>query len=216
MAVTIDLVRHATSTWVKEASASPVPLFGGRMDNIPLADPEGRDEAAELGRYGCRNGIRPTLVVSSTARRALQTYQFSAPELRCRLVAVRDRRLVEMSWGRWTGQPWSIASTDTVKQAKARLGFGFTPPAGESFDTVRARVMKSILEHAQNAPDGSHIWMYTHRNAIKAVVRQWMSEWTPANISAAALDVASLTRLRYERGRLSLVFFNQPTLSGLR
>lgn len=212
MVVTIDLVRHATSTWVKEASKSPVPLFGGRMDDIPLADPEGRDEAAALGRYGRQHGIMPTYVVSSTARRCLQTYQFCAPELRCRVVAVRDKRLVEMGWGRWSRQPRSIASTPNVKREMAERGFGFTPPGGESFCTVRARVRASVLEHAQSVPDGSHIWMFTHRNAIKALIQPSMPEWTPANISAVGLDVVSLTRLVYDDGRLKLAFFNRPTL----
>jgi broad specificity phosphatase PhoE len=216
MAVTIDLVRHATSAWVKEASASPVPLFGGRMDRVPLADPEGRDEAAELGRYGCQHGIRPTLVVSSIALRALQTHQFSSPELGIHLVAVRDARLVEMSWGQWTRRPRSIADRASVRRARERLGFAFAPPGGESYNAVRNRAMRALLEYAKQAPDGSHIWVHTHRNVIKAVVRPWMTEWTPANIAAVGVEVASLTRLRYSGGKLELVFFNRPTLSGLR
>ncbi|HKX24017.1 MAG TPA: histidine phosphatase family protein [Candidatus Saccharimonadales bacterium] len=213
MAVVIDLVRHATSTWVEEADASPVKLFGGRMDEVPLSIPRGRQEALRLGCYGRANGIRPTLVVSSTAVRALETHEFSAPSLRISQRVTPDPRLVEMSWGRWTRQPRSIADTDRVRAARRRLGFDFAPPGGDSYNSVRDRALPAIMEHASRASNGSHIWVHTHRNVIKAIVRQWRPEWSPVSISEVGLDVVSLTRLRYHRGRLELVFFNRPTLT---
>lgn len=213
MAVIIDLVRHATSEWVEEANASAVKLFGGRMDEVPLSIPRGRQEAIKLGCYGRANGIRPTLVVSSTATRALQTHEFSAPTLGISQRVQPDARLVEMSWGRWTRQPRSIADTDAVRRARARLGFAFAPPGGDSYDTVRDRALPAIMDYARGARDGSHIWVHTHRNVIKALVRQWMPTWTPGTISEVGLDVVSLTRLRYNSGRLELVFFNRRTLT---
>lgn len=212
MSVIIDLVRHATSTWVAEADASPIKRFGGRMDEVPLSIPQGRQEAALLGRYARQHGIRPTLVVSSTAVRALQTHEFSAPEMGIGQEVVRDSRLVEMSWGRWERQPRSVADTDEVRRARVRLGFGFAPPGGDSYDSVRARALPAIMEHARGARPGSHIWVHTHRNVIKAIVRSWMPEWTPGTISEVGLGVVSLTRLQYQGGRLSLVFFDRRTL----
>jgi broad specificity phosphatase PhoE len=211
--IVIDLVRHATSTWVEEANASSVKRFGGRMDDVPLSIPRGRQEASRLGCYGRAHGIRPTLVVSSTATRALQTHEFSAPQLRISQRVVRDDRLVEMSWGRWERQPRSIANTDEVRAARRRLGFGFAPPGGDSYDSVEARAVPAIIEHASRAPDGSHIWVHTHRNVIKAIVKRWMPKWTPSNISEVDLAVVSLTRLHYQQGRLELVFFGLPTLT---
>lgn len=213
MTVIIDLVRHARSTWVDEAEASSVKLFGGRMDDVPLSVPQGRLEAMRLGCWAKAQGIRPTLVVSSTAVRALQTHEFSAPTLGISQRVRRDPRLVEMSWGRWERQPRSIANTDKVRRARARLGFGFAPPGGDSYDMVEARAVPAILEHARSVPNGSHIWVHTHRNVIKAVVKQWMPHWTPGSISEIGLDVVSLTRLRYRRGGLELVFFGRPTLT---
>lgn len=210
--VIIDLVRHATSEWVEEANASSVKRFGGRMDEVPLSIPRGRQEATRLGCYAKAEGIRPTLVVSSTAIRALQTHEFSAPAMGIRLAVRRDPRLVEMSWGRWERQPRSIANTSAVRAARQRLGFGFAPPGGDSYDMVEARAVPAIIEHARSVPDRSHIWVHTHRNVIKAIVKQWMP-WTPDNISEVGLDVVSLTRLRYRRGQLELVFFNRPTLT---
>jgi broad specificity phosphatase PhoE len=213
MAVIIDLVRHATSTWVEEADASAVKRFGGRMDEVPLSIPRGRQEAMRLGCYGKAHGIRPTLVVSSTAVRARETHEFSAPQLGISQRVRLDPRLVEMSWGRWERQPRSIANTEAVREARRRLGFRFAPPGGDSYDMVRDRALPAVLEHARSASDGSHLWIHTHRNVIKALLRSWMPEWTPSTISEVGLDVVSLTRLRYHRGRLDLVFFNRPTLT---
>lgn len=212
MAVTIDLVRHATSTWVEEADRDSVKRFGGRMDEVPLSIPRGRQEATQLGCYARAHGIRPTLVVSSTATRALQTHEFSAPAMGISPAVVREPRLVEMSWGKWERQPRTVADTDAVRRARARLGFDFAPPDGDSYNSVRERALAAILEHASRARHGDHIWFHTHRNVIKAVVRQWKPQWTPTTISEVGLGVVSLTRLRYERGRLSLVFFNRRTL----
>ncbi len=213
MAVIIDLVRHATSTAVEAAEASLIKEFGGRRNEVPLSIPRGRTEAMRLGCYAKAAGIRPTLVVSSTAVRALQTHEFSAPTLGISSRVVEDPRLVEMSWGDWEGKPRSIANTDRVRRARARLGFGFAPPNGDSYDMVEARAVPAIIEHADSVPNRSHIWVHTHRNVIKAVVKQWMPHWTPSTISEVDVDVVSLTRLRYSRGRLELVFFNRPTLT---
>ncbi len=210
MAVIIDLIRHGESEWVKRAEAMPVKVFGGRMNEVPLSE-TGRGQAFHLGLYAVRNGIRPTHFVSSVATRALETHDFSAQGMHRRVQVAPEAGLVEMDWGDWTRMPRTVAETKAVKRARAKLGFGFAPPRGESFDMVRARALPVILGHAKRAGSG-HVWVHTHRNVIKAVVRQWFSGWTPDNISDVPLDVVSLTRLRYSGGKLELVFFNQPTL----
>ena len=66
------LLRHAKSDW-----ADP-----DRADADRPLSPRGRRVAPVLGRYMRREGLIPALALSSTARRALETWELLAPALK--------------------------------------------------------------------------------------------------------------------------------------
>lgn len=177
------------------------------MDYVDL-DEVGRGQARHLRVYAGAHGIHPTHYVVSPAARTRSTHSLSAPGI----VATLDERLVELTWGEWEGELRSIANRPEVVRARRLQGFGFRPPGGESYADVRHRALEAIRAHAGRAPHGSHIWIHTHRNVIKAIVYRWMG-WTPESILEVGPDVVSLTRLVYEGGQLSLVFYNRSTLA---
>ena len=65
------LLRHAKSSWDDE-------LLGDH--ERPLA-PRGRKAAARIARWAAANGLRPDLVLCSTAVRARATLEIVLPEL---------------------------------------------------------------------------------------------------------------------------------------
>jgi phosphohistidine phosphatase len=66
------LLRHAKSAW-----ADP-----DRVDADRPLSPRGRRAAPALGRYMRREGLTPGLALSSTARRAEETWELLAPALK--------------------------------------------------------------------------------------------------------------------------------------
>ena len=66
------LLRHAKSDW-----ADP-----DRVDADRPLSPRGRRAAPALGRYMRREGLIPAFALSSTARRAEETWELLAPALR--------------------------------------------------------------------------------------------------------------------------------------
>jgi broad specificity phosphatase PhoE len=212
MATIVELIRHATSTWVKEADNSPVPLFGGRMNNVGLSKEEGFAEATQLGVFGKRNGISPTLYVSSPAKRTIQTHYVSALEMTGMTIPPQiNSQFQEMSWGAWERRPRSIADAPQIVRERERFGFDFAPPGGESYAMVGRRAMSALMELVRWVPDGSYIWVHTHKNVILSAVRPWMG-WGPMQISSVKVGVVSRTRFRYQGGKLELISFNQPSI----
>ncbi len=69
------LLRHAKSDW----NHPDLP------DDERGLSPRGRQAAAAMGRYMRREGLTPALAVSSTARRALETWELLAPELKAEI-----------------------------------------------------------------------------------------------------------------------------------
>lgn len=68
---TLVLLRHGT--------AAPAPPQG--PDRLRVLTPQGRDEAARIGRWMAAQGIRPDQVVASTAPRAAETARIVVPLL---------------------------------------------------------------------------------------------------------------------------------------
>jgi len=66
------LLRHAKSDW-----ADP-----DRVDAERPLSARGRRAAPRMGRYMCRQGLIPALALSSTARRAKETWELLAPLLK--------------------------------------------------------------------------------------------------------------------------------------
>nr|WP_194303289.1 histidine phosphatase family protein [Acetobacter estunensis] len=87
---------------------------------------------------------------------------FVSPLTRCRLPAewiaaqgiVRvfpDDRLMELDFGEWEGQPWSLVPREKLDEWAGDLA-GFTPPGGESGNSLIARVTEFWRERLPDGP----------------------------------------------------------------
>jgi broad specificity phosphatase PhoE len=208
------LLRHAESKWVEYARTLPrgQERFGGRMNDVELSG-LGWRQAALGGGYMRRQRIRPTHYISSPATRAKQTHEgvqggmgIKPPT---RLTIIDE--LQEMTWGDWEGQLRSVAREPMWAAERARLGYDFCPPNGESYNMVRARVLPALRGVARQVPDGSLVCVHTHQNVIKSLVYPWM-RWTHDQAMAASLGVVSLTAIDFEQGDFTLGFYNRQTL----
>jgi broad specificity phosphatase PhoE len=207
---TLDLIRHAESDWVATANASPVPLFGGRMNKVDLSE-AGVDQAVRLGKYARGQNIRPHGFFSSPAVRARRTCKISAGAMG--MDSGQEPRIMqdlqELDWGQWTGQPRAIGDTPQFKRQREAEGYDFTPPGGESLNMVRQRALGVLTEIVTTCPPG-HYWIHTHRNVIKALVGLRYG-WSAQRTTEAPLDVVSITRFGVVRGELKLWYYNMST-----
>ena len=102
------VLRHAKSSWDEPAIDD---------SERPLA-PRGREAAKMVGKHLEREGIRPQLVLSSTARRALETLERVDPE---------GERLIEPELYRATAGGWIERLNRVPDQTESVLVVGHNP-----------------------------------------------------------------------------------------
>ena len=121
----------------------------------------GREQAAAAVR---RLGREFDLVVSSPSRRSRETAE--AWDLPVQV----DERLAERSFGEWEGRPWtelwSEVSAEVLASPEAYAAF--TPPGGEPYDAVAARVQAAI--HDLTATPGRRVLAGTHAGPLRLAV----------------------------------------------
>ena len=147
---TLHLVRHGESEWNAHG------LVQGQRYDVPLTA-RGRDQALDVARRVAVLG--PTYVVTSDLLRAVQTAE--AIEAGTGLVASRDERLRERSYGEDEGRPRreviALGDPDLVS-----LG-------GEPFADVVARVRDWLADLERTQPDAVVVAV-THGDVISAAV----------------------------------------------
>jgi broad specificity phosphatase PhoE len=152
--VRLVLVRHA-----EPAEAGKRCAGQGAFD--PGLESSGRAQAAEaVGRLGREFD----LVVSSPARRARETAEaWGLP------VAI-DERLAERSFGEWEGKLWPDVwpSVPPEVLASPEAYAAFTPPGGEPYDSVAARVFAALDE--LTAIPGRRVLVGTHAGPLRLAV----------------------------------------------
>ncbi|MGE5545483.1 MAG: histidine phosphatase family protein [Solirubrobacterales bacterium] len=106
-----------------------------------------------------------------------------------------EPELVEQDFGRWQGKSWM-----ELEAAKDPGLAGFwadpaenTPPGGESFGTMCARVARAILRHSEQNP-GRDIVAIVHAGTVRAALAMALGI-TPAQALRFAVQPLSLTRL---------------------
>lgn len=183
------LIRHAP------AAGNLDRVFMGQLDGEPDAD--GLQAAAALG-----GTVAADVVWSSPLRRAALTAAAIFPAR----VIVHDERLVERHLGTWQGR-----SKDDVRAeepdaftAAGTLDLTVTPPDGESFAALQARV-GAVLDAAASLPDGSTVALVAH-NGVLRTARVLLGQMdvdeasrTPEKFAAPdrlTLDAPRLARLR--------------------
>jgi broad specificity phosphatase PhoE len=149
------LLRHAATTGAGERCAGR----GGAFD--PGLESLGREQAAAAVR---RLGRQFDLVVSSPARRARETV--AAWDLPVEV----DERLAERSFGDWEGRRWSdlwpLVPAEALASPEAYAAF--TPPGGEPYQAVAARVQAALRELA--AEPGRRVLAGTHAGPLRLAV----------------------------------------------
>lgn len=180
----LAVVRHGRTAWNADGR------FQGQSD-VPL-DAQGRAQAAALGRALVND--RYHVAVASDLERARETARIvlGARNLPLDL----DPRWREMHFGTWEGLTWAqiVERQPELAERGATTPRFYTPPEGESFDDVCARVSEALAALAVRLDSGGRALVVTHAGVLHALLRVALGE-----SEAAALGVkfapGTVTRL---------------------
>lgn len=152
--VRLVLVRHAEPAEARQRCAGQ-----GSFD--PGLESSGREQAAEAVR---RLGREFDLVVSSPARRARETVETWDLPIEI------DDRLAERSFGEWEGKLWLDVWPTVPPEvlASPEAYATFTPPGGEPYESVAARV-RAALDDLTGIP-GRRVLVGTHAGPLRLAV----------------------------------------------
>lgn len=166
----IFLVRHGETDW----------NLAGRLQgshDIPLND-LGREQAADTARVVERlsRGARGLDFVASPLSRASQTMAILRAELGLPPDGFRrDARLREIGFGRWEGSTWQeLRRRDPVSLAARDADpWNYTPPGGENYVELSARVLAAIADLTGDSV------VVTHGGVVRAMLHAFAG--MPAN-----------------------------------
>jgi probable phosphoglycerate mutase len=197
---TIVLVRHGMSI-----DTDRDVFAGGVVPGPPLSEAgrlQAQAAAAELGRmlqvpwFGLE---RPDLLLSSPARRALETAQALGEALG--LTPHIDEGFIEQDFGLWDGL--------TKTQVDARWPNGveewaadtrYVPEGGESREQVGRRI-KDALERVARANLGKTVLVASHAMAVRAAIGAALGApaeaWFGFRVAPASINVLRLWDLGY-------------------
>ncbi|HZD72904.1 MAG TPA: histidine phosphatase family protein [Actinomycetota bacterium] len=149
------LLRHAVQAEAGERCTGR----GGVFD--PGLDALGREQMAAAVQ---RLGREFDQVVSSPARRARETVAAWG------LPVELDDRLAERSFGEWEGRRWVELWPQVPAEvlASREAYAAFTPPGGEPYETVAARVREAL--HDLTAVPGRRTLAGTHAGPLRLAV----------------------------------------------
>jgi len=164
----------------------------GRLDGEP--DREGLERAAKLA-----GTLDAAVVLSSPLRRAALTAEAIFPGH----AIVHDERLAERHLGEWQGRAKAevrAESPDAFTEA-GTLDLLRTPPGGESFAELSARVGAVLGEIAALSPD-ARVAVVAHNGVLQA-----------ARILLGLTDVRTASRTPVRFARPELVLVDAPALA---
>jgi broad specificity phosphatase PhoE len=180
----IVVVRHGRTAW------NATGRFQGRTD-IPLDD-EGRAQAGDVGRMLA--GERFDAAVTSDLARARETAEIVLGERDVALAI--DPRWGEMRFGTWEGLTWSeiVARQPELAGRSSTSPRYYTPPGGESFDELCARVAEALAALDARVHDGARALVATHAGPLHALLRVALGQ-AEADALGIRFAPASCTRL---------------------
>jgi len=144
--------------------------------------------------------------VSSDLSRAYDT----ARAIRGELPIERDARWREFAFGEWEGLTWEqiLERFPHMRQESEAAAKRYTPPSGETFDAVQARVSEA-LEELQS---GGHakVLIVTHAGPLHAMLHTFFGQRGAETqaILGVRFSPASVTRVAVENGRADLLALN--------
>jgi probable phosphoglycerate mutase len=154
---TFYCLRHAPTDWNSESRIQ------GRTE-IVLSE-EGR-EMARTWAQSLHEGVFD-MILSSPLGRAVETAQILNAHLGLPLHT--DPGLVEQDWGQWTGLTKAeLKELRSAVKAQEKRGFAFTPPGGESRDSVLMRACDALIGFAAAHPGASAL-VVTHHGVLKCL-----------------------------------------------
>lgn len=195
-ATTIVLVRHGVT-----AHTTGRRFSGGLGGDNPALSDEGRAQIAEAAEWLTELREHITAVVCSPVRRTRESAEIIAARLG--LPIEEEPGFAEMEFGDWDGMTF----TEVAEKDKAGLEAWFadmeaSPPGGESFVTVQARVL-AALERLLEKHAGSTVVLVSHVTPIKTLV---------AHAVDAPLD--SLFRMELSPAAVSVLSFYPDVATG--
>jgi broad specificity phosphatase PhoE len=218
---TLTLVRHGESLG-NLADADAQRRSADRLDldvrdaDVELSD-AGRRQADALQEWLRQAGDedRPTVVVSSPYRRALDTARRATDGLD--LEVVLDERLRERDLGVFDGLTGQGIRSEYAEEAQRRRKVGkfyYQPPSGESWADVVLRV-RSLLVDLRHGFEDARVWLFTHQAVIMAYryVLDGLTEEQLMEIDRTErLGNVSLTTYRRPHGDLELEAFGDTSI----
>ena len=144
--------KHAAVVWlVRHAEVTTPTLFHGAESDVELGEHGHRQAAAAAGWFAT---LKPTVVISSAMRRAVQTAMPIA--VSCGVPHLQEPLFHERLVGPMSGRPheeFMHIWADTVARWQAGET-GFSPPGIESFDAIRDRVLPAFRRVVEAHPGG--------------------------------------------------------------
>jgi broad specificity phosphatase PhoE len=177
---TVLLVRHAQA-----ALPDDLRLPGPDLPLTPRGEEEAGLLASRLGDFD------PALILSSDARRALQTAEVVARENGLPLQVTSALR--EMNFGDWAGRTYAeIASADPAAADWFTHPADAAPPNGEPVADAASRVLSTLRESAEHRT--GHVVVIGHSGSLRLAVA-----------AALGMPLASWWRLRLDCASISVV-----------
>ena len=190
----IYLLRHAQSV------ANTKGILAGQDDSVELSK-TGFNQAKSLTSY--LSAVKFSKVYSSPLTRCIQTitpFMEKNPKIDFQV----DNRVIEMNYGKWSGQKLAILSKSSKWKQVQNNPAGFTFPQGESFKSMRKRVDLALDDlKSMKGP----ILVVTHGDIIKMAIASSLG--LPINrFQSFVVEPASLTIINLEKSGATILQSN--------
>ena len=190
----IYLLRHAQSV------ANTKGILAGQDDSVELSK-TGFNQAKSLTSY--LSAVKFSKVYSSPLTRCLQTitpFMEKNPKIDFQV----DNRVIEMNYGKWSGQKLATLSKNSKWKQVQNNPAGFTFPQGESFKSMRKRVDLALDDlKSMKGP----ILVVTHGDIIKMAITSSLG--LPINrFQSFVVEPASLTIINLEKSGATILQSN--------
>ena len=199
---TVLLVRHGRT------AANTSGVLAGRSAGVRLDD-VGTDQAA---RTGDRLAAVPlAAVVTSPLERCRQTAKALTDRQASPAPAVRDKGLLEVDYGEWTGAQLTSLAKEPLWKVVQTQPAAATFPGGEGLASMAARAVATVRRwdaalEAEHGPGA--VWAaVSHGDVIKAVLADALGLHLDA-FQRIVVDPASVSVVRYTPGRPFVLMTN--------
>ncbi len=174
-------VKLPQTVWlVRHAEVLTPTLFHGAESDVELGEHGHRQAAAAVEWFAA---LKPTVVVSSAMKRAVQT---AAPiAAACGVPHLLEPLLHERRVGPMSGRPheeYAHVWSDTVARWQGGET-GYAPPGVESFDAIRARALPAF-RRVLDAHAGGRVVVVCHGVTCKVLLLSLLSGRTAADWTA--------------------------------